>query len=232
MKKTITLSIPQPCKENWDQFTTTATGRHCAHCSTEVQDFSTLTDQELIDFLQKGNHHVCGRFRKDQLTSFPVTTATQRKGTPWLKAGIVSLFLASSTPMIAQSQVKDPQEQTTTSSTTANATETPPYKGKVLCEGEPIPGVNIYSENGEKGTVSDIDGNFTLPEGTQVGEKFYVSFIGLESKSFIVPESPIELEALEFDLDYVIMGSLEVIEHEEVSFFRKMKYNIAKIFKR
>ncbi len=231
MKKTITLSIPKPCKENWDQFANTTSGRHCDQCATIVHDFSEMTDQELIDFIKKGNHNVCGRFRKDQMISYPLAATTQQKETPWLKAGIISLFLAGSAPLMAQSQVKDPQEQTAASIIEENATKTPVFTGKVLCEGEPIPGVNIYSENGEKGTISDLDGNFTLPEGTQVGEKFIVSFIGLESKSFIVPVNTVELQALELDLDYVIMGSLEVIEHEEVSFFRKMKHNIAKIFK-
>ena len=231
MKKTITLSVPKPCNESWDQFTNTVTGRHCATCATEVLDFSQMTTQELIDFLKQGNHNVCGRFRKDQMTSYPILEETNAYGTPWLKAGLVSMILAGSVPIMAQSKVNDPQEQVSASRVQTIKSDTSEYTGQVLCEGGPLAGVNIVSEDGKKGTVSDLDGHFTLPEGTRAGEKFICSFIGLESKEFIVPTSTVELVQLQLDLEYIIMGSLEVIEHEEVGFFKRMKHNIAKIFK-
>jgi len=90
-KKSINVHIPNPCHEDWNQMTPESQGRHCASCAKIVTDFTKMTDQELILFLQAGTDGVCGRFRNDQLQrpislpkpqvqwSFPrfiVTTAT------------------------------------------------------------------------------------------------------------------------------------------------------------
>lgn len=231
MKKTITLSVPQPCQESWDQFNVTTAGRHCDKCATTVWDFSQMTEQELMDFLTHRKHKVCGRFRQDQLASYPVSSTSKHIGFPWLKAGILSFLLASSSPLLAQNQIKDRQEQVETTSTSIEKTSIPTLRGQVLCEGEPLPGANIYTKDGEKGVIADIDGYFTLPAGTKPGEMFICSFIGFESQEFIVPNNTVELMELQMENNYLIMGSLEVLEPQEVGFFRKLKHNITKIFK-
>lgn len=90
-KSSIRVHIPKPCGEDWDRMTPETQGRHCANCEKIVTDFTTMSDQELINYLKKGSEGICGRFRNDQLTrpiqlpkpnhtwSFPrflVTTAT------------------------------------------------------------------------------------------------------------------------------------------------------------
>jgi len=41
-------------------------GRHCAHCSKTVVDFSRMTDAALLDYVRR-NGLGCGQFREDQL---------------------------------------------------------------------------------------------------------------------------------------------------------------------
>lgn len=53
--QSIQINIPNPCSQNWDEMTATGNGRHCAHCSTTVIDFTTCTDAELYQFFSKGN---------------------------------------------------------------------------------------------------------------------------------------------------------------------------------
>jgi hypothetical protein len=66
-KKEITLSIAQPCEEDWDKMAPTEQGRHCANCNKVVTDFSNYTDKELIDFLKKREGSSCSNFSEYQL---------------------------------------------------------------------------------------------------------------------------------------------------------------------
>ena len=66
MKKSLRISIPQPCHEDWNKMTPTEKGRFCASCTKEVFDFSSSTDEELVKLAYSGGN-LCGRFRADQL---------------------------------------------------------------------------------------------------------------------------------------------------------------------
>jgi len=39
--KRFTISIPEPCTENWNEMTPTERGKFCAHCQKDVIDFSS-----------------------------------------------------------------------------------------------------------------------------------------------------------------------------------------------
>lgn len=68
MKPTLslTLSIPEPCSQPWDEMTRAADGRFCSHCTRQVVDFTKMTDEAMLDYIQK--HGLgCGTFREDQL---------------------------------------------------------------------------------------------------------------------------------------------------------------------
>ena len=62
-----TIRLPQPCPENWDGMTATATGRHCARCQENVVDFTRMTEPEVVTFLRQHPGVNCGRFRESQL---------------------------------------------------------------------------------------------------------------------------------------------------------------------
>jgi hypothetical protein len=61
------ISIPTPCKENWDNMTSTSTGAFCSSCSKNVIDFSAMTDAQIADYLQSNKAVFCGRFNARQL---------------------------------------------------------------------------------------------------------------------------------------------------------------------
>lgn len=60
------LSIPKPCHENWDGMTPNEKGRFCQACSKTVRDFTSSSDQEIIDSLA-GSSNVCANVTPDQL---------------------------------------------------------------------------------------------------------------------------------------------------------------------
>lgn len=67
---TNTISIPQPCSEDWNAMQPNANGRHCTACATTVTDFTAWAPEEIAAYLManKGSK-VCGRFSQKQLTS-------------------------------------------------------------------------------------------------------------------------------------------------------------------
>src|SRR6187549_2151617 len=94
MKPNLNLSISRPCSENWDTFTKTASGGLCNSCQKTVIDFTTKSDDAILNFFKNNPDHTCGRFRPDQLKSYTMTSpSTISPGWMLVKAGIVSLFL-------------------------------------------------------------------------------------------------------------------------------------------
>ncbi|MEX1002968.1 MAG: T9SS type A sorting domain-containing protein [Crocinitomicaceae bacterium] len=62
------LDIPEPCHENWADFTPTEKGAFCGSCQIDVVDFSNKSPNEVKTILQaKAGKKMCGRFRKTQL---------------------------------------------------------------------------------------------------------------------------------------------------------------------
>lgn len=64
--KSIKITIPEPCHENWTKMTPTEKGKLCEVCTKEVIDFSAQSDEHIIKQLEK-NNTLCGRFSKSQL---------------------------------------------------------------------------------------------------------------------------------------------------------------------
>ncbi|MCF8449379.1 MAG: carboxypeptidase-like regulatory domain-containing protein [Taibaiella sp.] len=66
--KPIQINISTPCSQPWEQMTPDAEGRHCAHCSKTVVDFTTWGDAALYNFFSQNTDRVCGRFFATQLS--------------------------------------------------------------------------------------------------------------------------------------------------------------------
>lgn len=72
------------------------------------------------------------------------------------------------------------------------AQQTITVKGTILDNnGEPIIGANVMVNGGTKGTITDIDGNFTLV--VPVGTKLKVSFVGYETQLVTVKGSKLQV---------------------------------------
>ena len=81
MKK-ISLTITDPCSENWDQMSANEKGRFCSSCRKTVIDFREMSDRQLAEFFKNPPGMVCGRFYQDQLER-PISLP--RKRIPWLR---------------------------------------------------------------------------------------------------------------------------------------------------
>lgn len=62
------ISIQNPCQENWEAMSEAEKGRHCKKCQTNVIDFSSMSDTEIIAMIEKKKgQSMCGRFKANQL---------------------------------------------------------------------------------------------------------------------------------------------------------------------
>jgi hypothetical protein len=62
------INIPKPCHESWQQMAPAHQGRHCQLCCKTVTDFTSMTNNEIINYLASVNN-VCGRFGEQQLNN-------------------------------------------------------------------------------------------------------------------------------------------------------------------
>lgn len=62
------IQIPEPCHENWADFTPTQKGAFCGSCQIDVVDFSDKSPDQVKSILKENSgQHMCGRFKKSQL---------------------------------------------------------------------------------------------------------------------------------------------------------------------
>ncbi|MCB9223345.1 MAG: T9SS type A sorting domain-containing protein [Crocinitomicaceae bacterium] len=62
------IHIPEPCHENWADFTPTQKGAFCHSCKIDVVDFSDKSPEQVKQILKENaGKHMCGRFKKSQL---------------------------------------------------------------------------------------------------------------------------------------------------------------------
>jgi len=101
MSRPITISIPKPCHENWQEMTATERGAFCKSCQKEVIDFTKKTKDEIHRILSAGGA-TCGRFRTDQL-ELPIHQTTYIKSWwHWKAIAVSTIALLLHKPVAAQ----------------------------------------------------------------------------------------------------------------------------------
>lgn len=188
MKQTpLNLNIPEPCSENWDEMTPTAPNeRYCGKCSKNLIDFTSFSDAEVHRQLASNNGRICGRFRPDQLGRD--IHATQPRASKWKHWAAAAAVIASGglagqeappTPEpapvefdagIINGRVHVVQDIAVPKTITGRVT-TP--------DGEPVIGATVMclvDEEFINGTVTDLEGKFTLPYTS--GGRLKLQYVG------------------------------------------------------
>jgi hypothetical protein len=97
----VTITIPQPCNQDWADMQPVEGGRFCGSCRHAVVDFTRMTDQEILAAFTR--HSPCGRFRADQLERVIAAPATPA-GMHWLPRWALSLLLLAGAASEGKSQ--------------------------------------------------------------------------------------------------------------------------------
>jgi hypothetical protein len=104
MERKYKITIPEPCRENWDEMTPKDSGRFCMNCSKTVVDFTTMLTEEVQHFfVQNQNNRICGRFKDEQLDTITIQIPSQILYTQinYHKIFLLALFIAMGTTLFS-----------------------------------------------------------------------------------------------------------------------------------
>ena len=179
MKNDLYIHIPQPCHEDWQKMTPETQGKFCSSCSKTVVDFSVMTDNDVLTFLNKNKGNLCGHFATDQLQRPIIETQLQPKRSfKYWVASVISLSV-----MMQKSVGQNGRIAFTDKGDTVTLVDTFPtiILGKMIMQttpnivtnkisgtvvdeqNQPIVAVSVMIKNSQKGTITDKAGKFLLP---------------------------------------------------------------------
>ena len=84
-----TLTLNQPCRENWDRMIPAPDGRFCRSCEKMVYDFSDKSPAEIRAILVRNQGNVCARVPSEQF-SFESTGTRFRWS--WAALGLIAFL--------------------------------------------------------------------------------------------------------------------------------------------
>src|SRR5690606_34654257 len=94
--KSIQISIPRPCTQDWNKMTPQQQGRFCDSCQKCVVDFTGFTDEQLIKYInQNKSQQLCGRFSNTQLNRKIFKPQSRREYFQWIMSLGFVVFLAN-----------------------------------------------------------------------------------------------------------------------------------------
>ena len=197
-------------------------GRFCGSCCKTVVDFSMMTDKEMVDYISKATHHVCGRFSNDQLNKpLPVTNNKKRYSFTYLWNVLLATLLITK----ANAQVKPvkPKKPTTVIEparatmgmivfhTEKVAVVPSEVMGAVFDSAtrEPLPGASIRVKKTTRGVAADSAGNFSILLEKKDERTLEFSAVGYESQTMVM-DNKVNWRNLQVFLKPVI-GSLKAV---------------------
>lgn len=237
----VTLSIPKPCHENWQQMTPAEKGRFCVACQKTVYDFTRATDREILTEFHK-DKQLCGRFNPSQLNRELVIP--KQKSPLWLattSALISFLGLASHN---AYSQVKgniktEQTDKKVLGDTLKLANQEFKISGTVSDASGPFPGVTITVKGQTESRQTDLDGRYSIK--TKIGDVLVFSFLGMQDEEIYVTEkTPLNLDIRLNDQPMGKMGETIVIAggisysgkiYKKRTFFGRLFHSIGNWFR-
>jgi hypothetical protein len=204
MPKSLQIKIDEPCHENWQSMTPNEQGRFCGSCQKTVVDFSVMTDQEILDYISKASHSICGRMSDDQMNKDILITKNKKRFSfvylwnlllatlLFAKANAQVTPVKSKQPTVVKApermlmgQIAMPEPEPVDAVIPVTA------KGVVVdaTNGKPVEGASIFIKAKSSGTVADSTGNFQLSIHKQQPVELVISAIGYETQTVVVDKS-------------------------------------------
>lgn len=231
-----TLSVPKPCHENWDTFTSTQNGAFCKSCQKEVIDFTNWTESEIKVYFRSKATATCGRFKPSQLKAYAADE--KRWYSKWMAMLTFLLVIAlknSHAQVIGKTEITTQREKRQIEPF-AELIDAPwILTGKVINDNkEALPGVNVVQQNSVNGTVTDIEGRFKLTiDKPKASEVISFSFIGMVTIDSVVFKSENDL-IIVMETDLTALSQAVVVGGvcAKRSFFARVWWKATRIFKR
>lgn len=179
MRHKIQIAIPEPCHEGWQNMTPVEKGRFCASCKKTVLDFTYLSDNEIINLVNK-NDNLCGRINTSQLNRNLIETKRTSNYFGYFATSVLAFLglgaesvIAQEKPVVEQSDLKGVNKATdSVNKFTVN--------GYVYMDGKPFEGINIIKMNSKIRVISDSLGKYSIE--VNIGDVLEFSFLDVESR--------------------------------------------------
>lgn len=187
MARKVTLHIPEPCHEDWNQMTPKQKGRHCAVCEKVVVDFSNKSDAFIAKYIRK-NDNVCGRLKASQLNRPIDLSLGKRALLPPLAASFIfPLAMLTATSAYGQGEVKSFNSNTDYQSLNIGNKQLGKQRGikGVIkdASGTPLAGVRIRVVETNDQIQTDNKGTYRLRvRSGQTLQFTYIGFLSVEHK--------------------------------------------------
>ncbi|WP_353118100.1 carboxypeptidase-like regulatory domain-containing protein [Myroides odoratus] len=185
------IDIPKPCSEDWNQMTPLEKGRHCAVCEKEIYDFSSYTEQELIEQIKKGGK-LCGRIPVKFL-NIPLDDGLHTsRGFRFngLVATFVNLLVLTTVTTIHGQESNRTEHFSVDKKQDKSKGEATLYKKRILKgyivdeENFPLPGCVISILDTKESVETDVNGEFKLiiPDSVENELNIQSTFMGLTTQ--------------------------------------------------
>jgi TonB-dependent SusC/RagA subfamily outer membrane receptor len=97
------LHINEPCSQNWDEMIPNDKGRFCNSCQKTVFDFTTASDNKIIQHIEKMKGNIfCAQFEDGQLNRWMEKTNLQTTNPSFYKFLISFMLLTAGQQAMAQ----------------------------------------------------------------------------------------------------------------------------------
>lgn len=239
MQSITKITLPQPCHEPWANMNTIENGRYCSSCNKAVVDFTTMTNQQIIDHLSASNGNICGRITAPQFNQVnkQLSKPVQPNAGVWKRIMLTITMLASLSYVkgqtsISKAKTEQTQENLVVGEVVAVAA---PLKYMTLTgvvkdnKGEPLQQVIVTA--GNQSTLTNATGAFRLnvTEGTK---EFQVKYIGFETTTIKINKKQGQPYQIKIQPATVYLGGLGVIKQPGVikAFYQTYLVNPFKAF--
>ncbi|MFI0431434.1 carboxypeptidase-like regulatory domain-containing protein [Mariniflexile sp. HMF6888] len=187
MRKVINIHIPKPCSENWNKMTPNEKGRHCATCKKTIFDFTTKTDEQIINAFEQ-NNNLCGRFKNTQLQrDIVLSRKDKNRYATFLASGLFAFIGLGSQYIHSQGKPDIVLVNSTKPNIIIGKVAPPAVKdsivGFVIDESRiPLPGANVLIKGTSIGVITDFNGKFSI--NAKPGDVLLINYIGYKTKAF------------------------------------------------
>lgn len=242
---TYTLQIRKPCQQDWFSMKEYERGRFCSQCLKNVEDFTKLTDKEIISKVERASGEICGRLTKNQINRKLIIRQQQTNTSSFSKL-LTGLFLlsaynysyASNKPhdiKIFETKGSSEREQNHNELELKVNTEKDSLlniiEGRLIDAEtkEPLGFASIIFKNTKVGVAADVDGNFklTVPDSL-MAENIYleVLYVGYERKEIVIKQTdlPIKQNYFVIQAEQIILGGVCITRSKKWWQFWKKKY--------
>lgn len=228
------INIDTPCNEKWEEMTlqkeNKISGRFCASCEKVVVDFTTMTNDEIIDFFKHKPENNCGHFGKKQLENFNNRTQNKNyfalqnwyKKTFFILSGIFLWETSQTKKLQAQGGIRivENNKQIKDTITIKEEKKSFTIHGNIVDErGAPMPGVSIVIKNSTSGTSTDIDGNYQFTIKNL--DILVYSATQYNNKEIITDE--IHLKNQNYILNVVMIEEMVILDTIEINGYREIE---------